>query len=222
MKTPFITTQFLEVFCDYNETVYPMQVLLYLMAAFAAFLTIMKKPKSGKTISLILAFFWLWMGVAYHGVFFSAINKLAYVFEIVFIIQGILFLLFGVLKGKISFQYNHDIYGITGWLLIVFALFIYPLLWSLGNHAYPYSPTFGLPCPTTIFTFGLILLSDRKFPIVLLVIPFLWSVLGINAALNFGILEDWSLIIAGFTTLVLTLIRNRKFNQHSKLLSIEI
>lgn len=220
MKTPFTTDQFLEVFRDYNETVYPVQIVFYLLAIIAAYLAIESKPKS-EIISVILAFFWLWMGVVYHILFFSDINKLAYGFGALFIFQGILFFLFGVHKGKITFRYKHDIFGITGLFFIVFALFMYPLLGSLGSHAYPYSPTFGLPCPTAIFTFGLILLSDKKFPFVLLIIPFLWSVLGMSAALNFGIQEDWFLIIAGVTTFLLTLIRNRKFKQHSKLVSIE-
>lgn len=222
MNTPFTKAQFLDVFRSYNEDVYPLQVVIFLLALLVVFLSIMNKPKSGVIISIILTCFWLWMGIAYHGVFFSSINKLAYVFGTVFIIQAVLFFIFGVLKQKLSFQFRPDIYGTTGLLFIVFALFLYPLIGTLGNHAYPYAPTFGLPCPTTIFTFGIILLSNNKFPLILIIIPFLWSLLGLSAAINFGITEDWFLIIAGLTTLLLTLIRNRKLSQHSGLLSAEI
>lgn len=47
---------------------------------------------------------------------------------------------------------------------------------SLGvaiGHTYPAQPTFGLPCPTTIFTFGLLLWVRPPVPWSLLVIPVL-------------------------------------------------
>jgi len=81
--------------------------------------------------------------------------------------------------------------------------------YNLG-HVYPYSPTFGLPCPTTIFTFGILLFTNEKMPVHLLIIPLLWSVIGFTAAINLIIYEDTGLLIAGLTTFTLLLISNRK------------
>jgi hypothetical protein len=53
------------------------------------------------------------MGIVYHLVFFTAINKAAYLFGGLFIIQGILFLIYGVLQNKLSFHFQRDKYGIT-------------------------------------------------------------------------------------------------------------
>ncbi len=213
MKTPFTLDQFFDVFRDYNETVFPMQVIFYLIGIAAIYLTIKTTARSDKIISGILAFLWLWMGIVYHLVFFKVINKAAYLFGALFILQGILFLTLGIFKPKLSFKLRFDTYGITASALILFALIFYPVLGYFLGHVYPASPTFGLPCPTTIFTFGLLLLTDKKCPVVILIIPFVWSVIGFTAAFNFGVIEDTVLFIAGLITLPMLLIKNRKYNQ---------
>jgi len=150
------------------------------------------------------------MGIVYHLVFFTAINNAAYLFGAMFVLQGILFLVTGVFQSKLSFKFRFDIYGISGIALIIFALVFYPMLGNYLGHVYPSSPTFGLPCPTTIFTFGILLMSDRKCPAVIMVIPFLWSVIGFFAAFSFGVIEDTGLLIAGLLTLTLLLVKNKK------------
>jgi hypothetical protein len=210
MNVPFTQSQFLEVFQHYNLSVFPMQVILILFAIGAIVLSINKRRNSGIIISIILSFFWLWMGVVYHLLHFTHINKAAYVFGIIYIIQAGLFFYFGIIRKSISFRYQSNIYGLLGLLLIVFALIIYPILGYIFGHMYPQSPTFGLPCPTTIFTFGILLWSESKVPVWLLVIPLLWSLIGFTAALSLGIFEDVGLLVAGLLATFFILMRNRK------------
>lgn len=209
MQIPFTREQFLEVFSNYNLAVFPIQIIFYLISAIILFLVIKPICISDAIISLILSFFWIWMGIVYHLIFFTAINQAAYLFGVFFIIQGILVLIFGVFQNKFSFQFQKDKYGIAGITLIVFALIIYPVLgYSLG-HIYPTSPTFGLPCPTTIFTFGLLLLNIKKCPVTILIIPFIWSMIGVMAAFQFGIVEDVGLLLASLATVSLLIYRNK-------------
>lgn len=210
MKPPFTLEQFLQVFKNYNQSVFPMQIVLYLLSTIAIYFVIKPNLKSDKIISIILSVIWLWMGVVYHIIFFTIINKAAYLFGALFIIQGILFLIYGIFKNKLSFQFKKDKYGITGLILVLFALVIYPFAGYFFGHTYPSSPTFGLPCPTTIFTFGLLLMTAKKCPITILIIPFVWSVIGFMAAFQFGILEDTGLIIASLLTLSLLIYRKQK------------
>jgi Family of unknown function (DUF6064) len=209
MKTPFTLEQFLEVFKNYNQAVFPMHIGLYLISGVAIYLALKPNPRSDKIISIILAFLWLWMGIVYHFIFFTSINKSAYLFGAFFIIQSILFLIVGVFQNRLSFHFRFDRYGITGMSLIVFALIIYPFLGYFFGHIYPATPTFGLPCPTTIFTFGFLLLNVKKCPLTILVIPFIWSVIGFIAAFQFGILEDTGLFAAGLITITFLLYRNK-------------
>ena len=143
MKPPFTSEQFFEVFKNYNLAVFPMQIAFYLIAFWIIYLVFKPNSKSDKIIIVELSFFWLWMGIIYHIIFFTEINKLANVFGGLFIIQGILFLIF---QSKFSFQFQKDIYGISGMILIAFSLIIYPTLGYLFGHIYPNSPSFGLPC----------------------------------------------------------------------------
>ncbi|MBK9331314.1 MAG: hypothetical protein IPM96_02660 [Ignavibacteria bacterium] len=209
MKTPFTADQFLEIFKNYNQGVFPMQIVFYMLSIIVIYLTFRPTAKSDKIISGLLAFFWLWMGVVYQLYYFTEINNAAYLFGVVFILQSILFLTFGVFQNKLSFNFRYDGYGITGIILILFALIIYPVLGYSFGHVYPYSPTFGLPCPTTILTFGLLLLSDRKCPLTILIIPFAWSIVGFTAAFSFGIIEDIGLLVSGLLTIIMVLMRNR-------------
>ncbi len=211
MNPTFTAEQFFGVFRHYNETLFPMQVIFYVLAIAALYFVIKPSPKSAQVITCIFAFLWLWMGIVYHLIFFSGINKAAYLFATMFIAEGILFLLYGVFQHKFSFKLRYDVYGVTGIILILFALVIYPVIGYFLGRVYPASPTFGLPCPTTIFTFGLLLLGDKKLPVAILIIPLTWSVIGFTAAFKFGVTEDVALLAAGLITLAMTLTRNRQF-----------
>ena len=80
----------------------------------------------------------------------------------------------------------------------------------LLGHGYPRSPSFGVaPCPTTIFSFGLLRLTSAKVPRSVLVIPFLWSLLGFTASFLLGVPEDIGLVVAGVLSVGLLLWRDR-------------
>jgi hypothetical protein len=194
---------------QYNTSVFPMQIILLILAFASIFLVFKKIKNNNKIIAGILAFFWLWIGIAYHLIFFTSINKAAYLFGALFIVQGILFLFVG-LKDKLSFQYQKDSYGIIGSIFIVYAIIIYPLLNYVFGHWWPSNPTFGLPCPTTIFTFGLLLWTDKKVPKYIIIIPLLWALIGMSAATNLGIWEDLMLVMAGIVGTILIWWRDRK------------
>lgn len=210
MKLPFTTEQFLEVFKTYNLNVFPVQFLFYLLAATVIWLSLRKNRNSDLIIVIILFFLFIWTGIVYHILHFASINKAAYVFGVAFVVQALLFLYYGIIKKRLTFRFRFDAYGVTGSLLVVYALIVYPLIGYYKGHVYPHSPTFGVPCPTLIFTFGIILLSDQKFPKVLLIIPFLWALVGFSAVSLLGMTEDLGLLISAFTSTVLIVVRDRK------------
>ena len=209
MNLPFTPEQFLSVFEQYNVAVWPLQILLNMLGLAAIVLAVRKTNLSNRLIIAILAFLWMWIGIAYHLAVFAAINPGAYAFAALNIIQGIIFLTIGLSKDKLSFNFRSNIYGIIGAILIVYAMVLYPLLGYALGHVYPKAPTFGLPCPTTIFTFGLLLWTDKKVPKSVLIIPLLWSLIGFSAALKLGIFEDTGLLVAGVAGVVLILVRDR-------------
>ncbi|MCC2635238.1 MAG: hypothetical protein K0S48_3124 [Ramlibacter sp.] len=82
---------------------------------------------------------------------------------------------------------------------------VYPVWSTVGGHAYPDLPTFGLPCPTTIFTIGMLAMvrGGRTWP--LFVAPVLWSMIGLQAAFLFGVVPDLGLGVAGLAGIALAL-----------------
>jgi hypothetical protein len=95
---------------------------------------------------------------------------------------------------------------------------IYPLLGLAFGHSYPRIPLFGVaPCPTTIFTFGILLWATKSVSAYLLIIPFLWSLVGMSAALNLRVPQDYGLVVAGVLGTTLILIQNRKIKKSAQL-----
>jgi hypothetical protein len=210
MKIPFTHEEFVEVFRNYNQAVFPLQGVFYFLALAAVFYAIKKTRWSSIIVMTILSFLWIWMGLVYHISYFTAINKLAYLFGAAFILQAGLL---GYYANKLDFKFPTDTYGLIGSLMIFFSMAVYPSIGYLAGHVYPHAPTFGVPCPTTIFTFGILLLTDKKCHLILLTIPGLWSLIGLSAALNLGFYEDFGLIISGGLAITMLVVRNKVLQQ---------
>lgn len=209
MNFPFTSEQFFEVFIRYNTAVWPMQLVFYSLALSTVYTACNKSKRSSKIASGILSFYWIWMGLVYHILFFSTINPIAKLFGIFFVMQGLFFLFEGVIRNRLQFSFESTLRKILGLCFMFFGTVIYPILGYFLGHVYPSSPTFGLPCPTTIFTFGLLLLTKPSRYIVF--IPFIWSIIGFTAALKLEVYEDISLLIAGVISSVVIFHSKKKF-----------
>ena len=199
----------LSLFERYNHAIWPMQVLAYVLGLVALYLAIRPSRYSNRIILGVLSFMWLWTGLVFFLLYFGPVYTPAYAFGLLFILQGVLFLA-GVLKPRLSFAFQGDLYSIVGILFVAYAMLGYPVVGYLLGHIYPQAPPFGLtPCPSGAFTFGLFLLTDRKVPRLFLVIPLLWALSGV-LPVSIGILEDLGLITAGVLGTAMILYRDRR------------
>lgn len=210
MDPPFSTDQFLQVFIDYNTAVWPVQVLLVVAAVSCLVLAFRPEPWADKAAVSILAGLWGWMAVAYHWAFFAEINPAARIFGAFFLLEAVVLLRAGFRSEPLRFQPRRDIFGVTGAVLITYALIVYPVLGNALGHRYPAQPTFGLPCPTTIFTVGMLLWVRPRMPWGPLLVPLAWSMVGATAVLHFGMLEDALLPVATITAAILVFVKNRR------------
>ncbi|MEW6128579.1 MAG: DUF6064 family protein [Acidobacteriota bacterium] len=202
MNLPFSADQFFSIFETYNRAIFPVQVIAYALGGVAVLMALSKFSKRDQLVAAILAAFWLWTGIFYHLMYFSSLNPAAYIFGLVFIIQGGLLLWFGFVKQQLSFSFSRNLRSLVGGLLILYAMALYPALGYVFDHGYPQSPMFGVtPCPLTIFTLGFFLFVQKKVPWQLLIIPLLWSLVGSTAAFLFGVKEDFGLLVAGLLVL---------------------
>lgn len=197
MRLPFSTEQFFAVFADYNRAVWPLQALLLVAAIAAVVLALCRRRAADTWVSGIIATLWVWMGFAYHLAFFARINPLAYVFAALSLAAAMVFFRQGVWQRRLRFAWRGGLVGVVGAALIAFALVLYPAWSWLAGHAYPFMPTFGLPCPTTIFTIGMMAFAAPPYPRTPLVVPVLWCAVGAQAAFFLAVPQDLALIFAG-------------------------
>jgi hypothetical protein len=197
MNIPFTREEFLAVFAEYNLAVWPAPLVLSALALTAVAFALIPRPNgSSRVAAVLLAALWLWAGAVYHAKFFTALNPAGYLFAALFVAQAALIVRVAFVSRQLSFAPAWSPGGVAGAVLMVYALILYRATGLMIGHMYPASPTFGVPCPVTIFTFGLLLWARPAFPRVLLVIPTLWAAVGTVAALQLGMVEDYALPVA--------------------------
>ena len=200
MTLPFTTREFFDVFGRYNAAVWPAQLLLYGIAVLITANVI--RQARPRLVLMLLAALWLWMGLVYHLTFFADINPAARVFGIAFIAQAGILLWPARPRPFDRSGSGPRLERLAGKALVFYALLGYPLVGLLAGHSYPEAPTMGTPCPTTIFTLG-VLLWMRDSPAWAFAIPLLWSVVGTSAAVELSVPQDYGLAIAGVAGFVL-------------------
>jgi hypothetical protein len=215
MGTPFAAEQFFDVFRRYNVSVWPMQVVLLAVALVLVALAL-SSPRSSRFVIGGLAALWAWMGIAYHLAFFADLNPAAYLFAAAFLAEAALLAWHGLRTRRLHFAVPRETATtIVGAVLIAFALVGYPALaYALGQR-YPAVATFGLPCPTVIFTFGLLTWCVRPVPRSVLWIPAAWALLGSTAAISLGARQDFGLLPAAIIALGFMLWPRKRRTSHA-------
>lgn len=209
IQLPFTAQEFFAVFERYNEAVWPMQWVLYGLAALLVADAMQHRRR--RFALVLLAAFWVWVALAYHLTFFADINSAAPAFAVLFMIEAALLLGFAGSRTARSAGDSNPAGAVIGKMLIAYALLGYPLVGYLAGQRYPEVPTFGAPCPTTIFTIGMLVWLFAELPWWIVAIPVTWAVIGTSAALQLGVPEDVGLTIAGLCAVIL--FRKRLFNQ---------
>lgn len=209
----------------YNELLFPIILLTYLLGLVAVYLVSRKSSQASKFISCILGFLWLWSGLVFNMLFYGpsdvevlglTVTGMWYFAGGLFALQGLLFIIFGALKNAFSFRLDTSSYSVGGAILVVYAMALYPLIGLLTGYAYPRYPVFGsAPCPVTIFTLGLLLWTDREVPLVVAAIPVIWGIMGVVPVLVLSIYADIGLIVSGVIGLPLILLHNRRVARES-------
>jgi uncharacterized protein DUF6064 len=196
MQLPFTREQFFDLFSAYNQALWPAAVTLWIASALVSMLLLSPRRPSDRWIIALLAAHWAWSAVAYHVVFFTRINPAAWMFAALFFLQAGLLFWVGVVQRSLAFAPWRDRWAVVGWLVIVYSL-VYPGVNALQHFRLARIPTFGVPCPTTIFTVGMLMLAEPRSP-RLSIIPIIWSAIGGSAALLLSVPADYMLPLAGF------------------------
>jgi len=195
---PFSAEQLMGVFKSYNEGIFPFNYIIYLIGIVAFSGAFYQK----RWINYLLAFLWVWIGAVFQFMYFSAISMVAAAFGIFFIVQGVLFVFLARRPMPVS-EAPPIWRKAIGTLFVIYGMGIYEAIGPLFGHTYPAAPDFGVTCPTTIYTFGVLLVAYRRVHWVYLIIPLAISFLGMTAALKLGMTEDYALPVAGILGFIL-------------------
>jgi hypothetical protein len=198
---PFTRAQFFEVFAAYNAATWPAAVLAYPLALLILVLAVRRSRHAGRWIGAVLALMWAWVGLVYHGLFFSRINTAAPIFAVAFLVQAGLFSLHAISGRGLELGRVNGPRIVIGAVLISYAAIAYPVIGLLVGERYPALPLFGVaPCPLLIFTLGLFVWS-RNVVWWLWIVPVLWSLVGGSAAILLSVEPDWALPLAAAVAL---------------------
>ena len=203
---PFTHDQFLDVFAAYNERLWPIVVLLWLVT-FWTLITLGRGLPASEPVNLLMIVQWTWAALAYHAAFFSRINPAAWLFTGMFLVEAGLLLWHGIVRKRLRFRTQRSFHHAISWFFLSYGL-AYPFLALAEGHNLPRSPTFGVPCPITILTIGLLLAADPPVPVSISLIPILWALIGGSAAFLLGVRTDLMLLVAG-TVLIIYVVRAR-------------
>jgi hypothetical protein len=201
MALPFTAEQFYGVFHDYNTAVWPAQCFLVALAIAALAAVLRPRPWSGVAVSAALGALWTWTALAYHLAFFARISPAAFSFAAVSAAGAAVFVWQGVIRRRLAFRWVPGLKATAGVVLVAFALVVYPVWSAYAGHPYPATPSFGLPCPTTIFTIGLLCFAVPPTPRSPLLAPLLWCLVGAQAAFLLGVQPDLGLLAAAVVSL---------------------
>ncbi len=199
MTPPFTITDFLAVFAAYNAAIWPAQIAAYGIGVVVVAAVFVRRGISVQLAVAALAILWAFTGIGYHLLFFSRINPIAPIFAAFFVLQAVLFLASAFRVGDLRFELGADMPSVAGLMTIGYAVVVYPILGMWAGHGWDAGPMFGVaPCPTTIFTIGILMMARGRWRLWLSIIPFLWSLVGLAAAVQLGIPEDLAMPVAGF------------------------
>ena len=203
MQLPFTSEQFFDLFSSYNEALWPAAIALWIASVVIVALRLSARRPHDRGIGALLVVHWTWSAVAYHLAFFTRINPAAWLFAALFIVQAVLFFRIGVVERRLSFAPWDSAWAPLAWALIAYSL-AYPAINVIDHHSLRRIPIFALPCPTTIFTAGVLMLATPR-SWVFSTVPVIWSAIGGSAAFLLGVRADLALPIAGTALAIFSL-----------------
>ena len=205
MQLPFTTEQFFDLFVAYNNALWPAVVALWLASTVIVARRLSARHQHDRWVSALLVGHWAWSALAYHVAFFTRINPAAWLFAALFLAQALHLFRVGVVQRRLSFAPWGNVWAPLAWGLIAYSL-AYPFLNAIDHRSLLRIPTFGLPCPTTIFTAGVLMLATPRCW-SLSVAPVIWAAIGGSATFLLGVYADVALPIAGIALAIFSVRR---------------
>jgi len=188
----------------YNLAIWPLQIVALALGVAILALLLRGGVWRGRAVAAMLAVCWAWVAWAYFLERYDTINWAASYFAVGFVIEALLLVWTGVVRDRLRFRPGSDLIGRAGICIVLFALFLLPLIGPLAGRPWLQVELFGVaPDPTAIATTGVLIASHRTHW-ELLIIPLLWCV--ISGATLWTMQSPDALVVPAVAALVLALL----------------
>jgi hypothetical protein len=193
----------------YHAQVWPIHLVILGSVVAVVLLLRREEDWSDRAIAGLLAVWWLWVAFAFHLLRYATINWAARYFAVLFAIQALLLVWFGVIRGRLCWRFSRERAAYVAAGLFVIAIVFEPLAGQIAGRSWRQVEMFGLtPDPTAIATLALLALSTTRPHRALIVIPAVWCAIGTATLWALGSHEAWLVLFAGFVGLILAIRRD--------------
>ena len=207
----FSPRTYYRLFDLYNHDIWPAQIAAVGLGLLILTLVRKRDVRYGRAIAAILAACWLWVAWAFLFVRYDTINWAARYFAIGFAIEAALLVWIGLIRDRLLLQPRAGLVSKAGLGILLFALFIHPLIGPLIGRPWSQVEVFGIaPDPTAVTTLGVLLTAQpHNWP--LLIIPLLWCV--ISGATLWAMQSPEAIVMLGLAALGALLAARRVFSE---------
>ena len=161
----------------HNNAVWPAPLVAALTGLAILALTLFHPRWAGRAVAALLAAAWIFVGCAFLLLRYADINFAATYFAWAFFAQAALLVLSGVVFARLQPSPSDACFARKiGLGIIAFALLVYAFVGALAGRKWSEVELFGIaPDPTVLLTLG-VLLTARRMPWELTIIPALWCI----------------------------------------------
>ena len=175
------------------------------------------RPGGGRLAGGLLALGWLWVGAVFHLHYFAAVNFAAPLYAGLFILQGLLLVWYGPVRGRLAMRRGTDGPGWIGTIVVLLAILGYPLLDVVSGYPIEWPRLVGLAAgPTALYTLGLLLHTTGRTPLPLLAVPTTWSLVAGFSGWVLGLPADLGLAPLAAIALGAAWWKNRRHERNGR------
>ena len=203
---PFSPRTYYRMFELYHEQIWPIHLVVLGSVVAIAVLLRRRYELGGRAIAGLLAVSWLWVAIAFHLQRYATINWAAKYFAVLFVIQAMLLLWHGVIRGRLRFVVAREPAAYMAVGLLFVALVFVPIAGRFAERTWRQVEIFGVtPDPTAVATLALLALSVPRASRALLVVPVTWCAVGGATLWALGSAEAWVVLLSGLSGLVVAI-----------------
>lgn len=183
--TPYNRTVYFDMLGEYNRTLWPVHFFVMFFGLYLIFILIKEKKRLFKIVLPILGMAWMISGWQFFIETYSSINWAGTYFGYLFIIQGVLLILSGLIFNlSVTQSLIFKLKRVMPMVLLV-CLLMYPLSGLWDGRKWQELEYFALtPEATLIFSMIFLLLINERIKYLLIIVPIIWSVISISFAIT--------------------------------------